>query len=210
MVQEAIQTEIPLEERYDLSKEARKLLELSRAEAVGLDSPQVNSEHLLLACASDRDIAVFLNNFTLTRDKLLARIKSIVEGVNPQPKKIGKVSFSEEIDQVLSLAEEHRKRECVQDITKFHLLIGLVQEGDGIPASILDSHGILYEQLMKKYYEDQLQSLDQQLRMAYQDQDVQEFEKDRLCGMVQNLRHEVSVSRERSKQPVEPPVHRDP
>lgn len=191
MAPEAVTQETPLLERYPLSTEARKLLELSRVEVVELKHEQVGTEHILLACLKDTEIASFLNVQLGTEAamKIESATKFIVADKRDaqSPADIG---FTQGTEKVLSWADKQRQKEHAVEVTKFHLLIGLVRQGEGIAASVLESLGLNFEKLMNGYHEALLAAYKDQISGVLSDLSVSTQDKYGLLAKVRELADE--------------------
>jgi len=172
MTPEAGTQEVPLVERYTLSTEARKLLELSRVEVVELNHTTIGTEHLLLACLKDPEIAQLLTDQLKLNTAQIEEATKFIVSRNQDGTTPAEIGFTPRIGFVLSKADSQRRKEKAKEITTLHLLIGLVQEGNGIAASVLESLGLNYEKLIDHYNEDMLRAHKEQLSRFFADRRI--------------------------------------
>lgn len=136
-------TWIPSKHLNRLNAHAQQVLVLAREEALSFNHPFIGTEHLLLGLLREHEGLA-----ALALDKLgvaLDSVRAVVE------KKIGRSTqpVEEEIDyvprarRVLSLALDEAERQGSAYVRTEHILLGLVREGGGVAADILDTLGVL-------------------------------------------------------------------
>jgi Clp amino terminal domain, pathogenicity island component len=124
---------------------ARKVLSLAQEEAQRFNYSYVETEHLLLglvrvddgvAAKVLSDLGVDLNAVRVQVESIIGRGDRVVldnSGLTPRAKK------------VVELAVDEARRLNHQYIGTEHLLLGLVREGEGIAAKVLESLGLYLE-----------------------------------------------------------------
>jgi ATP-dependent Clp protease ATP-binding subunit ClpA len=136
-------TWIPGKHLSRFNEHARAVLSLAREEALSFNHQYIGTEHLLLGLLREQDGLA-----ALALEKLgvaLAPVRAAVE----QKMGRGDHPVEEEIDyvprarKVLSLALDEAERQGSAYVRTEHILLGLVREGGGIGADILDTFGVL-------------------------------------------------------------------
>ncbi len=135
-------------ERFDkFSERARRVLTLAQEEAQRFNHNYIGTEHLLLGLVRDTDSVAATVLAALDVD--LGRVRASVEAVVGQ----GDHAATEEIGltprakKVIELAVEEARRLSHSRIGTEHLLLGLVREGEGIAAGVLESFGVSFERV---------------------------------------------------------------
>jgi ATP-dependent Clp protease ATP-binding subunit ClpA len=119
---------------------ARRVVVLAQEEARGLKHNYIGTEHILLGLLREGDgvAARVLDRFGVTpagtREEVTARVG---EGNQEPPKKI---PFTPRAKKVLELALREALKLSHNYIGTEHILLGLIQEGDGVAAQILAEH----------------------------------------------------------------------
>jgi len=136
-------TWIPSKHLSRFNGHAQHVLSLAREEALSFNHPFIGTEHLLLGLLREQDglAALALEKLGVVLDP----VRTVVE------EKIGRGDHSvqEEIDyvprarKVLSLALEEAERQGSAYVRTEHILLGIVREGGGVAANILDTFGVL-------------------------------------------------------------------
>jgi ATP-dependent Clp protease ATP-binding subunit ClpC len=132
-----------LRERFDkFTERARKVLNLAEEEAQRFQHSYIGTEHLILGLMREpEDIAVkVLRNLGVEPDQVRSAVEFIIgrgdrivlgeAGLTPRAKKVIELA----IDEARSLNHDYIGTE--------HLLLGLVREGEGIAAGVLESLGV--------------------------------------------------------------------
>ncbi|MHB1419434.1 MAG: ATP-dependent Clp protease ATP-binding subunit [Bacillota bacterium] len=124
------------------TERAQKVISLAREEAQRLNHPAVGTEHLLLGLIGEGSgiAAKALENLGVGLDQVEEEtIKVIGSGEEEQ----GPVSgFTPRAKKVLELANEEARRQGIGYVGTEHLLLGLLREGEGAAAQILENLGI--------------------------------------------------------------------
>jgi RNA polymerase sigma-70 factor (ECF subfamily) len=137
-----------------MAPESRQVLDLAREEMLNLKQWWIGTEHVLWGLASEESLTSFLTPLGITPERIHAGMVFIfdrqaqqgqsVQGAPP----LADVSsdalklLTPRAKQVIFLAAEEMKSQGEQSIRPAHLLLGLLQEGEGIGAGLLRSLGV--------------------------------------------------------------------
>ncbi|MDA0734236.1 MAG: hypothetical protein O2860_06600 [Chloroflexi bacterium] len=132
------------------SDRARRALSLAQKEAQSLNHNYIGTEHLLLALTSDTEGAAarVLSGLRLDLNEIRTRVElHISRGENPTQEEIGLTSQAKK---VVELAVDESRRISHRYISHRyigteHLLTGLLREGEGVAAGVLESLGVTLE-----------------------------------------------------------------
>ncbi|GCE21789.1 Clp protease N-terminal domain-containing protein [Dictyobacter kobayashii] len=135
-------TWIPSKHLSRFNGHAQHVLVLAREEASSFDHNYIGTEHLLLGLREQDGLAA------LALDKLGVKLDFVRAAVE---EKIGRGDqpVQEEIDyvprarKVLSLALDEAERQGSAYVRTEHILLGIVRDGGGVGADILDTLGVL-------------------------------------------------------------------
>ncbi|MEJ5199475.1 MAG: Clp protease N-terminal domain-containing protein, partial [Anaerolineae bacterium] len=124
------------------TKHARQVLQLAQEEAVRLNHNYIGTEHLLLGLVKEENglASRVLRNLGATPQEV-TRIVERMAPRNPRPP-FGKPTLTPRTKHVIELAIEEARKLSHPNIGTEHLLLGLVQEGEGIAAEVLRSLSI--------------------------------------------------------------------
>jgi RNA polymerase sigma factor (sigma-70 family) len=137
-----------------MAPESRRVLDLAREEMLALSHWWIGTEHLLWGLAREGSLASFLTPHEITPERIHAGIVFIFDReMHPGPSgssspPVADVSsdalklLTPRAKQVIVLAGEEMKREAEQSIRPKHLLLGLLNEGEGLGAGLLRTLGI--------------------------------------------------------------------
>jgi len=135
-----------------LTPESRHVLDLARAEMLNLKHWFIGTEHLLWGLASEGSLASFLTPLSITPERIHAGIVFIFDRqaqqgqltlqAPPAAEVATETLLTPRAKQVIVLAREEMKSLEEQSIRPTHLLLGLMNEGEGIGAGLLRSLGI--------------------------------------------------------------------
>ena len=134
--------------RFDLfTKRAHHVLELAQEEAQRFQHDYIGTEHLLLGLLREREgvAAQVLNNLGIEID----RVRHAVEAIIGRGERVvlGELRLTPRTKKVIELALDEALRFNLRFIGTGHLLLGLIREGDGIAAGILENLGLQLEQV---------------------------------------------------------------
>lgn len=131
------------EDRFDkFTDRARNVLNLAQDEARKLNHNYVGTEHLLLGLLGDEHslAARVLQDMKVDLNKIRVVVRFIIyRGDRPAINDVGLTPRAKRVIE-LSIDEAHRLGHHY--IGTEHLLLGMVREGEGIAAGVLESVGI--------------------------------------------------------------------
>ncbi len=135
-------------ERFEkFTERARKVLSLAQEEAQRLQHQYIGTEHLLLGLVREGEgvAAKVLNNLGVDLNK----VRSAVEFILGHGDRIvlGEIGLTPRAKKVIELAVDEARRLNHHYIGTEHLLLGLVREGEGIAAGVLESLGVNLEKV---------------------------------------------------------------
>src|SRR6516165_3265955 len=127
-------------ERFDkFTERARKVLTLAQEEATRFNHNYIGTEHLLLGLVREGEgvAAKVLSNLGVELNK----VRSAVEFIIGRGDRIvlGEIGLTPRAKKVIELAVDEARRLNHHYIGTEHLLLGLVREGEGIAANVLES-----------------------------------------------------------------------
>ena len=136
-------TWIPSKHLSRFNEHAQHVLSLAREEALSFNHQFIGTEHLLLGLLREQEglAALALEKLGVALDPVRAAVEEKI-GRGDQP-------VEEEIDyvprarKVLSLALDEAERQGSGFVRTEHILLGIVREGGGVAADILDTLGVL-------------------------------------------------------------------
>ncbi len=124
------------------TERARKVLSLAQEEAQRFNHNYIGTEHLLLGLVREGEgvAAKVLNNLGVELNK----VRSAVEFIIGRGDRIvlGDIGLTPRAKKVIELAVDEARRLNHHYIGTEHLLLGLVREGEGIAAGVLESLGV--------------------------------------------------------------------
>ncbi len=129
---------------YDrFAERARKAIAYAREEAIRLDHDYIGTEHILLGMIREGNgVAVaVLEHLSVDLAKLRHEVEKLV-ATTGGTLTLGKVEFSMTAKKVLELAQEEAQNLGHNYIDTEHILLGLIREGEGIAARVLNSFGV--------------------------------------------------------------------
>src|ERR1700676_2708356 len=135
-------------DRFDkFTERARKVLSLAQEEAQRFQHNYIGTEHLLLGLVREGEgvAAKVLSNLGVELNK----VRSAVEFIIGRGDRIvlGEIGLTPRAKKVIELAVDEARRLNHHYIGTEHLLLGLVREGEGIAAGVLESLGVNLERV---------------------------------------------------------------
>jgi len=139
-----------------MAPESRRVLDLAREEMLNLKHWWIGTEHLLWGLASEGSLASFLTPLLITPERIHDGIVFVFDRPAQQGQSVqsspplANVSsealklLTPRAKQMIFLAGEEMKREAEQSIRPMHLLLGLMNEGEGIGAGLLRTLGFSF------------------------------------------------------------------
>ncbi|SMB91103.1 ATP-dependent Clp protease ATP-binding subunit ClpC [Thermanaeromonas toyohensis ToBE] len=132
------------------TERAHRVLRLAQEEARHLNHPAVGTEHLLLGLLREGDsvaaraLASLGVNLKSVREEVRKAVRP-GEGVPP-----GELGLTPRAKRVLELAQEEARRQGVNYVGTEHILLGLMEEGEGLAAQVLGSLGLTPEKVRER------------------------------------------------------------
>jgi ATP-dependent Clp protease ATP-binding subunit ClpC len=134
--------------RFDkFTERARKVLALAQEEARRFNHNYIGTEHILLGLVREEEgmAARVLSNLGIGLNKIRAAVEFIIgrgEGSNQ-----GDVGLTPRAKRVIELAVDEARFLGHQYIGTEHILLGLLREGEGVAAGVLESLGVTVERV---------------------------------------------------------------
>src|SRR6266702_2402415 len=135
-------------DRFDkFTERARKVLSLAQEEAQRFQHNYIGTEHLLLGLVREGEgvAAKVLSNLGVE----LYQVRNAIEFIIGRGDRIvlGEIGLTPRAKKVIELAVDEARRLNHHYIGTEHLLLGLVREGEGIAAGVLESLGVNIEKV---------------------------------------------------------------
>jgi ATP-dependent Clp protease ATP-binding subunit ClpC len=132
---------------YNFTERVRQILAAAREEAARLRHEYVGTEHILLALLADEGgvSAAVLTNLGVDREAVRALIEATVKTGNADPHHGPDLPYTSRAKRVLELAMAESRELHHTYVGSEHLLLGLVAEGKGIAAQVLQDSGVTLE-----------------------------------------------------------------
>ena len=129
------------------TERARKVLTLAQEEAQRFNHNYIGTEHLLLGLVREGEgvAAKVLSNLGIE----LTKVRSAVEFIIGRGERsvMGEIGLTPRAKKVIELAVDEARRLGHHYIGTEHLLLGLIREGEGIAAGVLESLGVNLEKV---------------------------------------------------------------
>ena len=124
------------------SERARRVLSLAQEEAQRFNHNYIGTEHILLGIVRETDgvAAKVLGNLSVELNKVRSAVEFIIG--RGERSASGEIGLSPRAKKVIELAVDEARRLNHHYIGTEHLLIGLMREGDGVAAGVLESLGV--------------------------------------------------------------------
>ncbi|UCD58035.1 MAG: ATP-dependent Clp protease ATP-binding subunit [Candidatus Hydrogenedentota bacterium] len=122
------------------TERVRKVIQLAREEAMRFNHDYIGTEHLLLGLVKEGEgiAAAALANLGVDLKTLRLEVEKLVEQ-GPSTVSVGEIPFNPQAKKVLEIAVEEARKFGHNYIGTEHLLLGLIKEGEGIAAHVLDN-----------------------------------------------------------------------
>jgi len=129
------------------SERARRVLTLAQEEAKRFNHANIGPEHILLGIVGEPDgvAAKVLVNMGVSLNKVRSAVEFIIGHGEAAPR--GEIGLSPGAKRVIELAIDEARYIGHNYIGTEHLLLGLLREGEGIAARVLDSLGVTLEKV---------------------------------------------------------------
>ncbi len=135
-------------DRFDkFTERARRVLTLAQEEAQRFGHNYIGTEHLLLGLVREGDgvAAKVLSNLGVELNKVRSAVEFIIG--RGDRKSSGEIGLTPRAKKVIELAVDEARRLGHSYIGTEHVLLGLVREGEGIAAGVLESLGVNLERV---------------------------------------------------------------
>src|SRR5262245_2084765 len=135
-------------DRFDkFTERARRVLTLAQEEAQRFNHNYIGTEHLLLGLVREGDgvAAKVLANLGVELNKVRSAVEFIIGRGDRAV--LGEIGLTPRAKRVIELAVDEARRLNHSYIGTEHLLLGLVREGEGIAAGVLESLGVNLERV---------------------------------------------------------------
>src|SRR6202142_2750777 len=122
---------------------ARHVVVLAQEEAQLLNHNYIGTEHILLGLLGEPESVAgkVLRGFGLTRDRAREKVTTKVGRGKKAPS--GHIPFTPRAKKTLEVSLREAIGRGHNYIGTYHILLGLIREGDGVAAQILREHGDL-------------------------------------------------------------------
>jgi ATP-dependent Clp protease ATP-binding subunit ClpA len=129
------------------TERARKVLTLAQEEAHRFNHNYIGPEHLLLGLTSEGEgvAAKVLSNLGIELTKVRSAVEFIIGRGERQV--IGEIGLTPRAKKVIELAVDEARRLDHHYVGTEHLLLGLIREGEGMAAGVLESLGVNLEKV---------------------------------------------------------------
>ena len=129
------------------SERARRVLSLAQEEAQRFNHNYIGTEHILLGLVRETEgvAARVLANLGIDLNKVRSAVEFII-GRGEKPVQ-GEIGLTPRAKKVVELAVDEARRMNHTYIGTEHLLIGLLREGEGVAAGVLESLGITLDKV---------------------------------------------------------------
>ncbi len=132
------------------SERARKVLSLAQEEAQRFNHNYIGTEHILLGLSKESEgvAAKVLDSLGIDSSKIQSSVEFIIgQGDRQTPETLG---LTPRAKKVIELSVDEARRLNHQYIGTEHILIGLLREGEGIAAGVLESLGASLDAVRKE------------------------------------------------------------
>ena len=129
------------------SERARRVLSLAQEEAQRFNHNYIGTEHILLGLVRETEGvgAKVLSNLNVELSKVRSAVEFIIgRGERPSPEE---TALTPRAKKVIELAVDEARRLGQSYIGTEHLLIGIMREGEGVAAGVLESDGVTLDKV---------------------------------------------------------------
>ncbi len=133
------------------TERVRKVIQLAREEAMRFNHDYIGTEHLLLGLVKEGEgiAAAALANLGVDLKTLRLEVEKLVEQ-GPATMSVGEIPFNPQAKKVLELSVEEARKFGHNYIGTEHLLLGLIKEGEGIAAHVLENMKVDVEKVQRE------------------------------------------------------------
>ena len=135
-------------DRFDrLTKRARRVLTLAQEEAQRFQHTYIGTEHLLLGLIREGEgvAGQVLSNLGVEVEQVRQAVEAIIGRGGRVV--LGEVGLTPRAKKVIEMAVDEARRFQHRFVGTEHILLGLIREGEGIAAGVLESLGLQLEQV---------------------------------------------------------------
>jgi uncharacterized damage-inducible protein DinB len=184
-------------DRFDkFTERARKVLQLAQEEAQRFSHSYIGTEHILLGLVREGDgvAASVLKSLGIELHMVRSAVESIIE--RGDRRVTGDIGLTPRAKRVIELAVEEGRRLNHHYIGTEHLLLGIISEGEGIAAGVLESLGISLERAREqvidvlKGYTTSQPRMDSGLMRVLLMFDYSKWARDKILGAMESLTDE--------------------
>ena len=126
------------------TERARKVMSLARQHAQRLDNDFIGTEHILLGIIEEGGGlgSKMLKTLAGDQEKLKAEVERQTQKTAQHTPTLGQIPFSPRSKRVIELAGEFATKLEDDVIGTEHLLLGLINEGEGVASKVLSQAGV--------------------------------------------------------------------
>ena len=138
-------------DRFDkFTERARKVLSLAQEEAQRFQHNYIGTEHLLLGLVREGEgvAAKVLTSLGVDLEKVRKAVEEIIGRGDRVV--VGEIGLTPRAKKVIELAIDEARRLNHHYIGTEHILLGLIREGNGIGAGVLESFGLSLQEVRAK------------------------------------------------------------
>ena len=173
--------------RFDrFTERARKVMNLSMEEAHRFQHNYIGTEHLLLGLVREGEgiAAQVLNNLGVELERVRKEVESIIGRGDHIVKNTGEIGLTPRAKKAIELAVDEARRLGHHYIGTEHLLLGLIREGEGIAARVIENLDVKLEQVRTETMRvlSQLQQANVPSEPEKADVHLAEAEQTQTCG----------------------------
>ncbi len=130
------------------SERARRVLSLAQEEAIRFNHNYIGTEHILLGLVRETEgvAARVLANLSVDLNKVRSAVEFII-GRGERPVSGENIGLTPRAKKVIELAVDEARRMNHHYIGTEHLLIGVMREGEGVAAGVLESLGVSLDKI---------------------------------------------------------------
>ena len=129
------------------SERARRVLSLAQEEAQRFNHNYIGTEHILLGLVRENEgtAAKVLGGLSIELNKIRSAVEFIIGKGDTAAS--GEIGLTPRAKKVIELAVDEARRLNHHYIGTEHLLIGLMREGEGVAAGVLESLGVTLDKV---------------------------------------------------------------
>ena len=129
------------------SERARRVLSLAQEEAQRVNHNYIGTEHILLGLVRENEgtAAKVLGGLSIELNKIRSAVEFIIGKGDTAAS--GEIGLTPRAKKVIELAVDEARRLNHHYIGTEHLLIGLMREGEGVAAGVLESLGVTLDKV---------------------------------------------------------------